>query len=65
MFQTSQRGNGLLLDQEGGLYYSNDKHGDKVQWKCRQYRKTKCLARALTKGSFVIKWSGAHNHPLG
>ena len=64
-FITSQKGTPLLLDSAGYLYHKHQhsrKFPSKVYWKCVNYPKLKCTARATTDGAHIINFTAKHNH---
>jgi len=61
-FLRSQKGQPLLMDRAGYLYCANRKTDKRIYWKCQNFRKKNCKARALTEGFFVTKKSGFHTH---
>ena len=65
-FVESKFGNTLLLDNAGYVYLVKHKSKTcaKIHWGCRDFKKEKCYAKALTDGIHVIKWKGFHNHPV-
>ena len=65
-FVESKFGNTLLLDKEGFVYLVKHKmkNSSKIHWACREFKKEKCYAKALTEGIYVTRWKGEHNHPL-
>ena len=63
MFTTSALGNPMLVDSGGKTYKKNNSKKDRTFWKCSNYRKFKCYARAITEaGNYVVKYRGRHNH---
>ena len=64
-FIESKYGNAILKDTKGYFYLVNNraKKCDKIFWKCREYKKLKCYAKATTTGVYVSEWRGEHNHP--
>merc|ERR1712083_1004019 len=66
MFVRSRVGSQLLSDKEGFLYKINNKSkkSGNIWWKCREYDKVKCMAKATTAGHFVLSWNGIHNHQV-
>ena len=69
-FIESRAGKPVLLDKNGQGFTSEKKHGDRLYWQCREYRKQirrnqeKCPARATTVGIYVKSWRCEHNHPF-
>ena len=64
-FQMGHRGNpeGTLVNDLGYFYGINKKRNSKVYWKCREESRSKCTARAVTHGRYVVSWTNVHNHP--
>jgi hypothetical protein len=64
LFDPSGRGNNILIF-EGHRYIKNNKHHDKVYWKCTKWH-TGCKARAITtltdESGCVLK--NSHNHGI-
>ena len=65
----SKFGNSLLMDKIGHVYQVNSrsKDGSKIYWTCRERERSKvnsCIARGVTGGIHVLKWSGEHNHEV-
>ena len=58
----SKYGNAVLLDKAGYAYRSNLKKETKIYWRCRNYERFKCNARAVTDGFYVVSWNGEHSH---
>ena len=58
----SKYGNAVLIDKAGYVYRSNLKKESKIYWRCRNYERFKCSARAVTDGFYVVSWSGEHAH---
>lgn len=68
-FVESKFGNHLLMDKMGHVYQVNNRsrNGTKIYWTCRQRTRIKdkmCVARGATKGIYVLKWTGEHNHEV-
>jgi len=65
-FSESKFGNAVLQDKRGFFYHVNNRAQkcNKIFWKCREYRKTRCLAKATTNGVYVLSWGGSHNHAV-
>ena len=53
----------ILEDSDGYLYKLHHIGKRKSLWRCRNYRKFKCHARAATKDEYIIEWIGVHTHP--
>ena len=66
-FISSKRGHPYLLDTSGYLYsrHKSNHSATRVYWKCSQKATTKCMARATTEGSFIVKHVGKHTHLAG
>jgi len=61
-FMKSKYGNAVLIDKAGYVYRSNLKKESKIYWRCRNYERFKCSARAVTDGFYVVSWNGEHSH---
>ena len=61
-FMKSKYGNALLVDKAGYVFRTNLKKESKIYWRCRNYERFKCAARAVTEGFYVISWTGEHCH---
>ena len=62
VFMRSKFGNAVLMDKLGYVYRSNLKKESRMYWRCRDYERFKCNARAVTEGFYVTCWTGSHNH---
>ena len=62
VFMRSKFGNAVLMDKLGYVYRSNLKKESRMYWRCRDYERFKCNARAVTDGFYVMCWTGTHNH---
>ena len=73
-FSSSQRGNGIMVDQRGYVYnlrhtFKNDVRDNekKITWKCKLYNSKKypiqCPAQAWTRGDRILKFFNKHCHP--
>ena len=66
----SKYGNANLMDTHGFIFTKNKvvkatKYcGEKYYWRCTHNRaqNSRCMAKAVTCGKYVIQWSGNHNH---
>ena len=61
-FVRTKFGNAMLVDTAGFVYNCNNKTKNKIFWKCRDYFKHKCTAKATTEGLYIAFKSGSHIH---
>ena len=54
----------VLEDKQGYRYYRHTMKKSKIYWRCSDFSKCKCGARAITKDIYVMSWSGVHNHKV-
>lgn len=57
----SQKGTNHLV-HEGYRFIKDKENGDKIIWKCVDYKKNKCRGRIHTRGQQIVLNNDDHNH---
>ena len=62
----------MLVDKEGNIFMNVRRNVDGTNhWTCREFKRVQnrkgdnpCYAKAVTKGIYVLQWTGEHNHEV-
>lgn len=60
-FLKSEKGKPVLC-VGGHLFYKDKQNDTKIHWKCKNYRRSKCVARVTTVDNTIVKTWKEHNH---